>query len=81
MEGNSDLLYRCDAVIAGKSSNSLTFGGVRAKVVQNYDLERHLHGSQVYMWVRSLLGRGWQRSCGEELLESSRNSKGVAAAE
>lgn len=58
MEGNSDLLYRCDAVIAGKSSNSLTFGGVRAKVVQNYDLERHLHGSQVYMWVRSLLGRG-----------------------
>lgn len=57
MEGNSDLLYRCVAVIAGKSSNSLTFGGVRAKVVQNSDLERHLHRSQVYMWVRSLLGR------------------------
>lgn len=57
MEGNSDLLYRCVAVIAGKISNSLTFGRVRAKV-QNYDLERHLHGNQVYMWVRSLLGRG-----------------------
>lgn len=57
MEGNSDLLYSCVAVIAGKSSNSVTFGGVRAKVVHNYDLERHLHGSQVYMWV-SLLGRG-----------------------
>lgn len=55
MEANSDLLYRC---VAGKISNSLTFGRVRAKVVQNYDLERHLHGNQVYMWVRSLLGRG-----------------------